>query len=100
VAVIKWAPKAYEDLESIVEYIAVDSEEYAKIVARRIIDAVEGIPLFPYSGRIVPEMRRNEIREVIYSSYRIIYRIINQEDVEIVRVIHQARFINNNDILS
>jgi toxin ParE1/3/4 len=69
---------------------AEDSEEYAKIFARRIIDTIEATADFPYSGRIVPEMKNETIREKILTNYRVIYRIY-EESIEIVRIIHNAR---------
>jgi len=46
----------------------------------------------PERGRVVPEFRRSELREIILRSYRIIYRI-NELDksIEIVRFWHGAR---------
>ena len=52
---IIWSPRAADNLEEICNYIDRDSEYYATLVAKRIIEIVESIPRFPYSGRIVPE---------------------------------------------
>lgn len=89
---LRWVESAVKDLEQICNYIADDSEEYAKIFARRIIDLIETTAVFPYSGRIVPEMKNEMIREKIFNNYRIIYRI-KDESIEIVRIIHNARNI-------
>jgi toxin ParE1/3/4 len=37
---VKWTSQAIHDIDSISEYIARDSEHYAKIQARRFFDAV------------------------------------------------------------
>ncbi|MGM0539773.1 MAG: type II toxin-antitoxin system RelE/ParE family toxin [Thermodesulfobacteriota bacterium] len=37
--------------------------------------AVERLTSFPNSGRIVPEIRDPVIREIVFGSYRIIYRV-------------------------
>ncbi|GAA0338143.1 type II toxin-antitoxin system RelE/ParE family toxin [Bacillus carboniphilus] len=89
-AELRWAQSAVRDLEQICSFIAEDSDEYAKVFARRIIETIETTAVFPYSGRIVPEMNSDMIREKIMSNYRIIYRI-KQESIEIVRIIHNAR---------
>src|SRR3712207_8332183 len=47
---------------------------------------------FPYSGRIVPEIGREDIREIIIQSYRAIYRIL-PDDAEILTVHHGARLL-------
>jgi toxin ParE1/3/4 len=45
----------------------------------------------PRCGRIVPELKDYGLREVIYANYRIVYRIKNNNDIEILAVIHGAR---------
>lgn len=45
----------------------------------------------PHVGRIVPELEGYEFREVIYHNYRIVYRVIRKEDVEILAVLHSSR---------
>ena len=45
----------------------------------------------PYIGRIVPELENHGFREVIYQNYRIVYRIMDNKDVEILAVLHSAR---------
>ncbi|MDR6123441.1 toxin ParE1/3/4 [Bacillus sp. SLBN-46] len=87
---LRWSESAVCDLEEICNYIANDSEEYAKSFARRIIDMIETIAAFPYSGRIVPEFNEEKIREKIFLNYRIIY-LINTDKMAIVRIIHNAR---------
>lgn len=52
---VRWAPKAAHQLEAIVEYIAQDSERYAVIFARRVLQIVRAIPVHPAAGRVAPE---------------------------------------------
>ncbi len=54
------------------------------------MDAIETTAVFPHSGRIVPELKDEKIREKVLSNYRVIYRI-NNDAVEVVRIIHNAR---------
>jgi toxin ParE1/3/4 len=58
----------------------------------RIIRAVESLSHFPRLGRVVPEVKRQEIREIIYSHYRIIYRL-DKEILYILAIIHATRDI-------
>ena len=44
---VKWSPEATEDLESIAEYIARDSEFYARAVVTKILAVSRGIREFP-----------------------------------------------------
>jgi toxin ParE1/3/4 len=91
---LRWAETAVRDLDQICTYIAEDSEEYARMFARKIIDTIETIAAFPYSGRIVPEVKNEMIREKILTNYRIIYRV-KDELVEVVRIIHNAKNIKD-----
>lgn len=63
---LRWAESAVKDLEDIGNFIAKDSEENARNTARRIIDTIETIATFPYSGRVVPEFNNEMIREKIF----------------------------------
>ncbi len=46
----------------------------------------------PRSGRTVPEAgHKDAIREVIFQGYRIIYRIKDEQLLQIVTVLHGAR---------
>ncbi|CDO03634.1 Plasmid stabilisation system protein [Oceanobacillus picturae] len=89
-AELRWAESAVKDLDNVCTYIAEDSEEYARMFARRIMEAIETAAVFPHSGRIVPELKDEKVREKVLSNYRIIYRI-NNDAVEVVRIIHNAR---------
>jgi addiction module RelE/StbE family toxin len=85
-----WSPQSIHDLESIRAYIAADSAAYAELVVRRIVAAVERLHTFPESGRVVPERDAPEIREVIVSPYRVVYRL-GREVVEIITVFRGSR---------
>ncbi len=87
-----WSPQAVEDVEAIRSYVARDSEHYAKLLVERIIAAVDRLEAFPLSGRVVPEVGDESLREVVYGSYRIVYRL-KAEVVEIVTVFHAARLL-------
>ena len=84
---IVWSPEALEDIESIAEYIERDSKFYAQAVVSKILNVAKGIPEFPYIGRVVPEFDDKDVRERFIYSYRLIYRI-NQDEILIIAVIH------------
>ncbi|MGV8843025.1 MAG: type II toxin-antitoxin system RelE/ParE family toxin [Pseudomonas sp.] len=46
---------------------------------------------FPESGRRVSEAKCDDIREVVFQSYRIIYRIIDAQRIDIIAVVHGRR---------
>jgi len=83
---------ALSDLERIVTFIAPHNAAAAAQMGNHLLDAALSLHSFPERGRMVPEFGRPEVREIIFRSYRIIYRI-NQTDrsLEIVRFWHGAR---------
>ena len=91
---VKWSPEATEDLESIAEYIARDSEFYARAVVSKILAVSHKIPDQPLIGRVVPEISDEEIRERFIYSYRLVYRI-HGSVITIVAVIHGKRLLEN-----
>ena len=90
---IRWTIQAADDFEAIVQYIAVDSEHFARLFAADILAAIERAALFPNSGRMVPETNKDDIREILFGNYRIIYRI-HHEVIEMLAVYHSARLLN------
>ena len=87
---IIWTEPAVEDLRELHAYIARDSEMYANGFVERIILAAERLVDYPQVGRIVPETAEEDIRELLFQRYRIIYRI-KEDRVEMLSVIHGAR---------
>ena len=90
---IIWSRRATEDLEEIAEYISHDSESYARSVVRTILQKSRKLADFPFIGRIVPEFANESIREIFAYSYRIIYKI-EQDEIDITTVIHGKRLLD------
>lgn len=95
---VVWTKRSLTDLDDIAEYIAKDSPKYAKITLEKIIKEVVRIEQNAYIGRIVPETKIKNIRELIKGNYRIIYNI-NVAKVEILTVHHSARDLNKRGFL-
>jgi toxin ParE1/3/4 len=87
---IIWSPQALRDMKAIRAYIAAESPHVAELVVGRIVKTVERLEAFPGSGRTVPERNDPEIREVIESPYRIVYRM-RVGAVEIVTIFRASR---------
>ena len=91
---LKWSPAARLDLKEIFAYIAEDDPLAAKKFIKSLFGAVERLPVFPESGRVVPEFEDSAIREIIHRPCRIVDRVNpGQNLVEIARVWHAARGI-------
>ncbi len=86
------APSARADLKTIVRFIARHNSDAAARVGYELIVRAEKLAAFPEIGRVVPEFRQANLREVICRSYRIIYRLRQSEErIDIVRFWHGAR---------
>ena len=72
---IVWSPLSFERLEDIYEFIAKEDSSVANKLIKRIFLRVESLSKYPERGRKVPEVNRNEIREIFEAEYRIIYKI-------------------------
>ena len=90
---VTWSRRALQDLESIAAYIAADSLAYATIFVRKIVNQTRVLASFPRVGRKVPEFDREDTRELIVQSYRVIYRIEGDE-VVVATVIHGRRIVH------
>ena len=91
-AKVIWTEPALSDLHDIIEYIARDSLAYAERFGTRVVQAPRRLQQSPLIGRTVPEFNDQTIRELMYGSYRIIYKIVDQT-CSIVAVIHGSRDI-------
>ena len=91
-AVVSWTIQALDDLDAICEFIARDAPRYAQLFAIQAFETVDRLEMFPLSGRVVPEIKRQEIREVILGNYRIVYRL-KEEETEILTVHHGAQLL-------
>ena len=87
---IIWTDFAVEDLRSIFDYISRDSKVYADKYVDKLIARVDQLESNPKSGRVVPEINKDEIRELIEGNYRLVYRC-GGDNVTILRVHHSAR---------
>lgn len=88
---IKWTKQATQDLIDIADFIAKDSVKYAKITILKIRETTKQLEKFPLSGRKVPEIDNDSIRELILGNYRIIYSVFVDDTIEILTVHHAAK---------
>ncbi|GEM_PF-846969 len=70
-----WCEAAAEQIESIRDFISRDSRRNAERVAEHLRIRGDSIGPGPESGSIVPELDRNDVREVFIYSYRLIYQV-------------------------
>lgn len=91
--------EAKADLKQIQEYISKDSIYYANKTINEIINKTEYLLMFPYMERKIPEFDNTNFRELIYKSYRILYKV--NSNIYILNVFHHSRdFLNSVNIIN
>ena len=76
---IIWSPLAVDQVRDIASYIALGKPSVAVQWAEKTFNLVERVAEFPDSGRVVPEINRNEIREIVLGNYRVIHKVKPKE---------------------
>jgi len=89
---ISFTPEAEADLEAIVRHIAKDDPIRAESFGYELVDAALSLEMLPRRGKVTPEFSSEEIREIQLEPYRIIYRILpDEQGIDILRLWHGAR---------
>jgi len=88
--ILEWTDPAVNALQGIHDYIAQDQPFYAVRFIERIVVTAERLRDFPELGRKVPEADKNDVRELIFQGYRIIYRHKSNR-IQILTVVHGSR---------
>ena len=97
---IVWTDLSVFELKEIYDYISCDSKRYAKNQVERIKQKTLILKSMPEIGRVVPELDKIEVRELIEGNYRIIYRIKTTDLVEIITIHHTSRDIYTRDLIN
>ena len=95
---IRWTRQSIKALSDIFEYISIDSKTYAKRQIVRIKVRPQILRSNPMAGKVVPELPRGNYRELVEGNYRIIYKIVNDKQVDILTVHHSARDLSRRKI--
>lgn len=95
---LNWTFQAKDDLKAIAEYISRDSKRYAKLQVIRIKNRTRILKTQVRSGKIVPEINKENIRELIEGNYRIIYKIVKDNRIDILTIHHSARDLTKRKI--
>ncbi len=81
------SPSGREDLKELVSYIAQENPAAAEKMGNRILSEIKKVGDFPEMGRMVPEFKDPDIREIIVYPFRVIYRVNKASGFpEVVRI--------------
>ena len=90
---LNWTELSINDLTNIAEFISKDSVKYETIQIKRIRERARILKTKPFLGRIAPEIQDNSILELILGNYRIIYKIVSEDRVDVLTVHHSAKLL-------
>jgi plasmid stabilization system protein ParE len=92
---VVWSPLALEKLEATAKFIALDKPSAADKWVNDVFDRTDLLGSQPELGREVPELLGSNYREVIFGSYRIIYKVENEIKVLTLRNSRQLLSLDN-----
>ena len=93
-----WTKEALVRLQEIEEFISRDNPHIAIEFTYKLISISETIPDNPEKGRIVPELAIEQIREILYKGYRIVY-YRKGKTIEILTVFEGHQLLKKKEIL-
>ncbi len=76
----------------IADFIAVDNPTAAEHWVESLIELANRAAALPFSGRRVPEVGRDDVREFLLRSYRLVYRVLDQA-VDVLTVFEGHRLL-------
>jgi len=81
-----------DELKKILSFIALDSVNRAKVFKKQLDHRVDNLPHFPYKYRQSFHHKNENVRDLIYKGYTVVYRI-NQKS-ECIEVIDIFKWID------
>jgi toxin ParE1/3/4 len=95
---VEWTELATEQLDEAMSFIAADRPAAALEWLELLLGEAERLADFPDMGRVAPESAREEIRELVVSPYRLVYRR-EPDAVYVTMVLHERQNIEPGEIL-
>ena len=89
---LRWSDHARRDLLAIGRYIARDKPQAARGWIEQLRKRARQAAENPPAGRVVPELGRDDVREVFLRSSRIVYRV-GEEAVDVLTVFEGHRLL-------
>ncbi|MEL6534597.1 MAG: type II toxin-antitoxin system RelE/ParE family toxin [Bacteroidota bacterium] len=83
---VTWTRRAVEDIYEIREHYLVYSPRLAEEITNQIFEKESFLSQYPKMGRVVPEFRDKNLREIIFRNYRIIYQLPTPDTLNILSI--------------
>jgi len=91
-----WTKESLINLQQIEDYISDNNPDAAIKLTDKLISLTNVLIKFPRKGRIVPELLVENIREIIYKNYRIVYDI-KKSSITILTVFESHKLFSKDD---
>jgi len=88
---VNWTHDAVADIDGIATYISRDSPKSAALLVERFFACADLLAKNPKRGKPVREAGTDTIRELIVSSYRVIYSLVDEGRIDVLTIHHQRR---------
>jgi|TARA_R110000744_G_scaffold105392_4_gene201381 plasmid stabilization system protein ParE len=93
---VVWSPLALEKLEAAAKFIALDKPSAADKWVNDVFDRTELLGSQPELGREVPELLGSNYREIIFGSYRIIYKI--EKEIKVLTLRNSRQLLSSDNV--
>lgn len=93
-----WTKEALLQLQEIEDYLSEDNPAAAIEFVDKLISIAESLVENPERGRIVPELTFENIRELLYKNYRIVY-LIKKNSIDILTVFEGHKLLKKENII-
>lgn len=93
---LRWTERAVGDLLAIGEHIAADNPSAARSWVEKLRQRALKASKMPRTGRVVPEIGRDDVREVFQRTYRIVYRVVD-DGIVVLTVFEGHRLLGKLD---
>ncbi|MFN0207192.1 MAG: type II toxin-antitoxin system RelE/ParE family toxin [Planctomycetota bacterium] len=94
---LRWTDRAQTDLLAIGRFIARDKPDAARNWVEALRIRAQKVIEQPFSGRQVPEIGREDIREVLHDNYRIVY-IVLEKTIDVLVVFEGHKLLPKQQI--
>lgn len=93
-----WTKEAMQSLMEIEEYISRDNPIAAVEFVDKLITITETIVDNPKKGRVVPELSLENIRELLFKNYRIVY-LVKKKSIEVLTVFEGHQLLKKEEVI-
>ena len=78
---IRWSRRIIAEIHEVREYLQPFSPSSAQRLTTAIFAKGALLETQPLLGRMVPEAERQDVRELLYKKYRLLYQIVSNDEI-------------------